>query len=112
MALALENQEKIREQVQWEKERLEVRLQHFQKMEAMGTLAGGIAHDFNNILYPIMGYSELLLMDIPKESPNHEMVHQIHMAASRAKDLTRQILMNLCTNAFHAVQENSEKFEV
>ena len=33
-------------------------------MEAIGTLAGGIAHDFNNILFPIMGFTEMLKEDI------------------------------------------------
>ena len=33
-------------------------------MEAMGRLAGGIAHDFNNILTGILGYTELLSLEM------------------------------------------------
>lgn len=33
-------------------------------MEVIGTLVGGIVYDFNNILLVIMGYIELLLIDI------------------------------------------------
>ncbi len=153
-----------------EKKKLENRLSHYQKMEAIGTLAGGIAHDFNNILFPIMGYSEMLFEDLPEESPEYRKVKKIYKAAYRAKELTMQILtfsrqadqeqspvqyqlivkealkllrssipkdieiiqnikpggspvfadptklhqiiMNLCTNAFHAVQECGGKFEV
>ncbi|WDP90879.1 MAG: response regulator [Desulfobacter sp.] len=170
MASALENQERIRLEAREEKKRLEKRLQHFQRMEAIGTLAGGIAHDFNNILFPILGYSELLLQDLAGGSPEYEMMKQIYQAAGRARDLTRQILtfsrqtementavsfqsivkealkllrasvprtieihqkidkdcppvlgdatllhqiiMNLCTNAFHAVEETDGSFEV
>ena len=51
-----------------EKEELALRLQRSEKMEAIGTLAGGVAHDLNNILGGIVGYPELLLMDLPEDS--------------------------------------------
>ena len=34
-----------------------------ERLRALGEMASGIAHDFNNTLTPIMGYSELLLMN-------------------------------------------------
>ena len=34
-------------------------------MEALGTLAGGVAHDFNNILAAIIGYTQIVISDMP-----------------------------------------------
>ncbi len=79
-------------QVEKEKKKLESKLQQAQKMEAIGTLAGGIAHDFNNILFPIIGHAEMLLEDIPEDSPFRESLHEIYTSGIRAKALVKQIL--------------------
>ncbi|MBI9087586.1 MAG: response regulator [Desulfobacterium sp.] len=63
-----------------------------QKMESIGTLAGGIAHDFNNILFPLIGYAELLKEDLGQETAHHHYIVAILHAALRAKDLVSQIL--------------------
>ncbi len=70
----------------------EERLRQVQKMESIGTLAGGIAHDFNNILFPIVGYTEMLLEDIPADSPQRGNLNEIYTSTLRAKDLVKQIL--------------------
>jgi len=75
-----------------EKTRLESQLQQAYKMEAIGTLAGGIAHDFNNILSPIMIHSEMVMMDLPPESPLQHNLQQIFHAGERARDMIKQIL--------------------
>ncbi len=71
---------------------LERQLQQSQKMESIGTLAGGIAHDFNNILFPIMGYTEMMIKDLPLDSPMHKGLDRIYAGALRAKNLVQQIL--------------------
>lgn len=63
-----------------------------QKMEAIGTLAGGIAHDFNNILFPILGYAQMTVDDVPLESLARRNLEGIIKAANRATELVRQIL--------------------
>ncbi|MCI5221905.1 MAG: PAS domain S-box protein [Candidatus Electrothrix sp. AR4] len=75
-----------------ENEKIESRLRQAQKMEAIGTLAGGIAHDFNNVLNAIIGYSDILLMDLPLENQHRNNVIQINNAGRRATKLVRQIL--------------------
>ncbi|MDD1735834.1 MAG: PAS domain S-box protein, partial [Methanothrix sp.] len=74
-----------------EKKRLEIQLQHAQKMEAIGALAGGIAHDFNNILSAIIGYTELAMLNEGAEHCTAELKEAL-IAANRAKDLVKQIL--------------------
>ncbi len=84
----------ITKQKELEKERaaMESRLHQAQKMEAIGVLAGGVAHDFNNILFPIIGYSEMLMEDISKDSPFRHDLEGIYKGALRARDLVQQIL--------------------
>jgi PAS domain S-box-containing protein len=75
-----------------EQEMLKEKLFQSQKMETVGLLAGGVAHDFNNLLTPILGYSELLLLKIPKDDPKYLKVKQIHKAADLARELTSRLL--------------------
>ena len=62
------------------------------RMEAIGTLAGGIAHDFNNILTAILGYTELGLASVPKDSRTQRNLQEVLTAGHRAKHLVLQIL--------------------
>lgn len=70
---------------------LEAELRQSQKMEALGQLAGGMAHDFNNILQAITGFADLAL-DHPDPAVTRQSIEEIHSAALRASNLTRQIL--------------------
>jgi signal transduction histidine kinase/ActR/RegA family two-component response regulator len=70
----------------------ERQLQQVLKIQAIGTLAGGIAHDFNNILFPIIGYTELTMDEVPKDSSARKNLEEILKAATRAKGLVQQIL--------------------
>jgi signal transduction histidine kinase len=71
---------------------LEEQLRQGQNKEAGGQLAGGMAHAFNNTLSVIIGYSDLLQMNLPAGDPSHKHAVEIAKAARRAAALTYQLL--------------------
>ncbi len=71
---------------------MERRLLHAQKLESLGLLAGGIAHDFNNLLQAMLGNLDLARLDLPEGAAARAAVEDAALAASRARDLTRQLL--------------------
>ncbi len=75
-----------------ERKQLESQLRHSQKMEAIGQLAGGIAHDFNNILTAIIGYSSIMQLKLPGDSPLKKSAEQITATAERGASLTQGLL--------------------
>lgn len=79
-------------QAEEERHKLGKQLMQAQKLESIGTLAGGIAHDFNNILFPLMGFAEILKEELPEDSPLQGHIDEILHAALRSKDLVKQIL--------------------
>jgi signal transduction histidine kinase len=81
-----------REQAEREKQRLELWLRHAQRIEALGTLAGGIAHDFNNILGAILGYAEMALGRLRRDSRAWQDVQEVRKAGERARDVVDRIL--------------------
>ncbi|HPR21971.1 MAG TPA: transporter substrate-binding domain-containing protein [Candidatus Sabulitectum sp.] len=68
------------------------RLQHAEKMEALGNLAGGIAHDFNNILQVIVGYAQLLLEKNGFPPEERRSLEHIAGAGRRASTLIGQLM--------------------
>ncbi len=71
---------------------LEASLQRAQKMEAIGTLAAGVAHDLNNVLSGIVSYPELLLLEMPLDSPIREPIENIQKAGQKAAAIVTDLL--------------------
>lgn len=71
---------------------LQQQLLQSQKLESIGQLAGGVAHDYNNILGVVIGYAELLKTRLADDRDSLAPVEAILTAATRAADLTRQLL--------------------
>lgn len=79
-------------QVEENNRRLEERLKHSEKMEAIGTLAGGVAHEFNNLLGIIMGNTELAMGELNDTNPASIYFKEIYTASLRARDVVTNIL--------------------
>jgi PAS domain S-box-containing protein len=75
-----------------ERNELERKLQHAQKIDAVGHLAGGLAHDFNNVLMVIRGYTELLRADLPPDASCQADLVSMEQAVDRASTVTRKLL--------------------
>jgi len=71
---------------------LEQQVERMQKMEAIGTLAGGVAHDLNNILIGLTSYPELLLMQIPSDSPLRKPLLTIKRTGEKAGAVVQDLL--------------------
>ena len=72
---------------------LEDQLEQSKKMEAMGSLAAGVAHDLNNILSGLVSYPELLLLDLPPDSPMRDSIKTIQRSGQRAAEIVQDMLM-------------------
>ncbi|MBU1170901.1 MAG: PAS domain S-box protein [Proteobacteria bacterium] len=75
-----------------EKAELQKTLDRAKKMEALGLLAGGVAHDLNNILSGIINYPELILLDLPVDSPIRGHVRAIYLSGKKAAAIVDDLI--------------------
>jgi PAS domain S-box-containing protein len=73
-------------------EQARAQLAESQRAEAVGRLAGGIAHDFNNVVGIILGYCELVEMELAADHPARVHLREIGAAGRRAAELTKRLL--------------------
>jgi signal transduction histidine kinase/ActR/RegA family two-component response regulator len=71
---------------------LEKKQSRGKKMEAIGLMAGGVAHDLNNILSGVISYPELLLLELPEDSPMRETILSIQKSGQRAAAVVADLL--------------------
>ena len=81
-----------RKQTEEELRKSEKKIASLKKMESIGLMAGGIAHDLNNILSGIVSYPDLILMELPDDSPLREHVTAIQESGLRAADIVSDLL--------------------
>ncbi len=84
----------LTEQKKAEKEKLQlgIQLMQAQKMEAIGLMAGGVAHDLNNILSGVIGYPELIMLQIPQDDPMQSPLKTILDSGKRAAEVVADLL--------------------
>lgn len=71
---------------------LQAQLQRAQKMEILGTMAGGVAHDLNNILSAIVSYPDLLITQIPDDSPLKAPLQTMQESGKKAAAIVQDLL--------------------
>jgi PAS domain S-box-containing protein len=81
-----------RRRAEKEKQALQESLARSKKMEALGTLAGGVAHDLNNVLSGVVSYPDLLLLDMPADSPIREPIEVIRESGKKAAAIVEDLL--------------------
>ncbi|GAB6095913.1 hypothetical protein JCM14469_21660 [Desulfatiferula olefinivorans] len=81
-----------RMKAQQEKDALERQLDRSRKMESLGLLAGGVAHDLNNVLSGIVSYPEILLLDLPEDSPLYRPISLIRDSGLKAAAIVEDLL--------------------
>jgi PAS domain S-box-containing protein len=75
-----------------ERSRLEERLRHAQRMEAVGQLTAGVAHDFNNMLQAQMSCLEKLGDEVAGLPAPSKLVDEAVAMAERGSRMTQQLL--------------------
>jgi two-component system, NtrC family, sensor kinase len=70
----------------------EQRLIQAAKLAAVGEMAAGVAHELNNPLTTIVGFTELLLEDLPHDSESRPDLETVLREALRARDVVRRLL--------------------
>jgi len=69
------------------RKRLEIQLQHAQRMEAIGTIASGVAHNFRNTLAGILANTQVIQMNLADDSELHANAKRIDSSVKKGVQL-------------------------
>jgi signal transduction histidine kinase/CheY-like chemotaxis protein len=75
-----------------ERKQLEMRLQHVQKMEAIGTIAAGVAHNFRNTLTEVLVNTQVIQMNNQDNKDITEITERISQSVKRGAGLVDGLL--------------------
>jgi len=71
---------------------LQAELRQREKLQGVLEMAGAVCHEINQPLQSILGYSELLLMELDRDDPRLDILEKIGAGAERIGSLTRKIM--------------------
>jgi signal transduction histidine kinase len=75
-----------------EMQRVQQQLVQVARLGAIGELSAAVAHEVNNPLTGILGFSELLIAEMPEDDPRRPEVAVIQSEAVRARSIVRSLL--------------------
>jgi two-component system, cell cycle sensor histidine kinase and response regulator CckA len=81
-----------RDAAERERLRLDAECQKAKKIEAIGMLAGGVAHDLNNVLGGIVGYPDIILTQVPSDSPARKHIIAMKESGRKAAAIVKDML--------------------
>jgi two-component system cell cycle sensor histidine kinase/response regulator CckA len=71
---------------------MQLKLEHSQRLETLGTLTGGIAHDVNNQLASVLGQISLAGEHLPQGHPSLYRMHRAEQAVERCAQMLKSLL--------------------
>lgn len=72
--------------------KIEDQLYHTEKLASLGQLAAGVAHEINNPLAIILGFADMLLERLDKNSKEYEMIQTIERQGNNCKKIVENLM--------------------
>ena len=75
-----------------DRQRMEEQMFQTEKLASLGTLSAGVAHEINNPVGVILGFTEILLDRIPKDTKEYEILKTIERQGLNAKKIVEKLM--------------------
>lgn len=75
-----------------ERKALERHVEQARKTEALAAVAGGVAHDLNNVLGGLISYPDLMLLELPEDSPLRRPLLTVKKSGEKAARIVQDLL--------------------